>query len=333
MRIASLGRTGLKVSRLCLGTMTFGAARFGCDEATALRIVHRFLDAGGNFLDTADIYGAGASEEIVGRAIRGRRDAVVLATKVGGPMGPGPNDIGLSRRRILRALDESLRRLATDHVDLYQVHGWDPTTPLEETLRALGDVVRAGKARHLGCSNFAAWQLMKANALARELGTARFDALQPQYSLLARHVEREHLPLCVEEGIAVLPWGPLAGGLLAGAAGPGARARAEPMFPEAERRPVVAALEEVAGALGTGPGPVALAWLLAQPGVTAPVFGARTPAQLEENLPAADLELPAEALARLDRASALPRVHPYDLQEEVRNLARRMGLLPRLPSG
>jgi aryl-alcohol dehydrogenase-like predicted oxidoreductase len=333
MRIASLGRTGLKVSRLCLGAMTFGASRFGCDEATALAIVHRFLDAGGCFLDTADVYGSGVSESIVGCAIRGRRDAVVLATKVGGPMGPGPNDIGLSRRRILRGLDESLERLGTDHVDLYQVHGYDPTTPLEETMRALGDVVRAGKVRYLGCSNFAAWQLMKANALARELGTARFDALQPQYSLLARHVEREHLPLCVEEGIAVLPWGPLAGGLLAGEPGPGARARAEPMFPEAERRPVAAVVEEVARALGARPAAVALAWLLAQPGVTAPIFGARTLAQLEENLAAADLDLPPEALRRLDEVSALPRVHPYDLQEEVRNLARRMGLEPGRPSG
>jgi aryl-alcohol dehydrogenase-like predicted oxidoreductase len=216
MKIRKLGRTGLKVSNLCLGTMTFGNAQWGCDESTSRKIVDRFLDAGGNFVDTADVYSNGVSEEITGRAVQGRRQQVILATKVAGPMGTSPNDLGLSRKHILDAVDASLRRLGTDYIDLYQVHAYDPTTPLDETLRALDDCVRSGKVRYLGCSNYSAWQLMKATALARELGTARYDCLQPQYSLACRFIEREHLPLCREEGIGVIPWSPLAGGLLTG---------------------------------------------------------------------------------------------------------------------
>ena len=205
MRIRKLGRTGLKVSNLCLGAMTFGHQQWGCDEPTSKAIVDRFVEAGGNFIDTADVYVGGVSEEITGRAIRDKRQSLVLATKVAGPMGGGPNDLGLSRKHILDAVEASLRRLGTDYIDLYQVHAYDPTTPLDETLRALDDCVRAGKVRYTGCSNYSAWQLMKANALARELGTARFDCLQPQYSLVCRSIEREHVPLCIEEGIGILP--------------------------------------------------------------------------------------------------------------------------------
>ena len=234
MKLRKLGRTGLKVSNLCLGTMTFGNAAWGCDEPTSARIVARFLDAGGNFVDTADVYSTGVSEEITGRAIRNKRSQVILATKVAGPMGTTANDLGLSRKHILDAIDASLRRLGTDYLDLYQVHAYDPTTPLDETLRALDDCVRSGKVRYLGCSNFSAWQLMKATALARELGTARFDCLQPQYSLVCRSIEREHIPLCLEEGIGVIPWSPLGGGLLTGkfrkggAAPEGSRAAVDP---------------------------------------------------------------------------------------------------------
>jgi aryl-alcohol dehydrogenase-like predicted oxidoreductase len=338
MRIRKLGRTGLKVSNLCLGAMTFGHEKWGCDEPTARRIVDRFLDAGGNFVDTADVYSSGRSEEIVGRAIAKRRGQVVLATKVAGPMGTGPNDLGLSRRHVLDAVDASLRRLGTDWIDLYQVHAYDPTTPLDETLRALDDCVRAGKVRYLGCSNYSAWQLMRANALARELGTARYDCLQPQYSLVCRHIEREHLPLCLEEGIGVIPWSPLGGGLLTGKVRAG-----KP--PEGSRGAVDAALwgqrflsernlavadtvVETAKRLDRTPSQVALAWVLEQRGVTSAIFGARTLAQLEENLAAGDVALDDEARKRLDEVSALAPAYPYDFHAQVRAMTKSLGFEP-----
>jgi aryl-alcohol dehydrogenase-like predicted oxidoreductase len=330
MKLRKLGRTGLKVSNLCLGTMTFGHAQWGCDEPTSRKIVDRFLDAGGNFIDTADVYSNGVSEEITGRAIRNKRQQVVLATKVAGPMGTGPNDLGLSRRHILDAVDASLRRLATDWIDLYQVHAYDPTTPPDETLRALDDCVRAGKVRYLGCSNYSAWQLMKATALARELRTARFDCLQPQYSLVCREIEREHIPLCREEGIGVIPWSPLGGGLLTGklrrgsAAPAGSRGAVEESVRarfESERNLAIAeAVAEVARAAGATASQVALAWCASQPGVTAPIFGARTPEQLEDNLGAADLALDEAARRRLEETSALPLVYPYDFHARVRGM-------------
>jgi aryl-alcohol dehydrogenase-like predicted oxidoreductase len=325
MRIRKLGRTGLKVSQLCLGAMTFGNKEWGCDEPTSRRIVDRFLDAGGNFIDTADVYSNGVSEEITGRAIQGKRRQVVLATKVAGPMGPGPNDLGLSRRHVLDGVEASLRRLGTDWIDLYQVHAYDPTTPLDETLRALDDCVRAGKVRYVGCSNHSAWQLMKATALARELGTARFDCLQPQYSLACRTIEREHLPLCREEGIGVIPWSPLAGGLLTGKVrkgktSEGTRAAIDPnwsRFRTEKSFEIAETVVQVAQALGRTPSQVALAWVMAQPGITAPIFGARTLEQLEDNLGAAQVVLDAEARKRLDEVSALELVYPYDFHERV----------------
>jgi aryl-alcohol dehydrogenase-like predicted oxidoreductase len=336
MRIRKLGRTGLKVSNLCLGAMTFGNDSWGCDEATARKIVDRFLDAGGNFIDTADVYSSGVSEEITGRAIADKRQSVVLATKVAGPMGAGPNDLGVSRKHVLDGVDASLRRLGTDYIDLYQVHAYDPTTPLDETLRALDDCVRAGKVRYAGCSNYSAWQLMKANGLARELGTARFDCLQPQYSLVCRHIEREHLPLCQEEGIGVIPWSPLGGGLLTGKyrrgadAPEGSRIAGEPRMQErflSERNLEIAEmLAQVAGSLGRTSGQVALAWVAGQPGVTAPIFGARTLEQLEDNLGAADLVLDDEAGKRLDEVSALELVYPYDFHAQVRGMLAAMQL-------
>jgi aryl-alcohol dehydrogenase-like predicted oxidoreductase len=332
MKLRRLGRTGLKVSNLCLGTMTFGNSAWGCDEPTSARIVARFLDAGGNFVDTADVYSAGVSEEITGRAIRNKRSQVILATKVAGPMGGAPNDLGLSRKHILDAIDASLRRLGTDYIDVYQVHAFDPTTPLDETLGALDSIVRSGKVRYLGCSNFSAWQLMKATALAQSLGTARFDCLQPQYSLACRSIEREHLPLCLEEGIGVIPWSPLAGGLLTGKVRAGAelpagsRAAVDTMAAERFRSQKNLAIAEanlaVAKSLGKSASQVALAWCAQQPGVTSPIFGARTLEQLEDNLAAADLVLPAEALKRLDEVSALELVYPYDFHARVRMMMR-----------
>ncbi len=199
MKIRRLGRTGLKVSNLCLGTMTFGNKQHGCDEATSRKIIDRFLDAGGNFIDTADVYsGGGVSEEILGRALKGRREGAVVATKVAGPMGPSANDLGLSRKHILDAVEASLLRLGMDYIDLYQVHAYDPTTPLDETLRALDDCVRSGKVRYVGCSNYSAWQLARASGLSRELGTVRYDCLQPQYSLAT--LRRARAPAALSGG-------------------------------------------------------------------------------------------------------------------------------------
>ncbi len=336
MRMRKLGRTGLKVSNLCLGTMTFGNTDWGCDEATAHKIVHRFLDAGGNFIDTADVYSAGVSEKITGRAIREKRGQVVLATKVAGPMGPGPNDLGLSRRHVLDAVEASLRRLGTDYIDLYQVHAYDPTTPLDETLRALDDCVRRGLVRYVGCSNYSAWQLMKATSISAALGTARYDCLQPQYSLVCRYIEREHLPLCLEEGIGVIPWSPLGGGLLTGKVRRGAdlpggsRAAVDPnnraRFSAERNLEIAETLIEVAQAAGKTPSQLALAWVAGQRGVTSPIFGARTLEQLEDNLGAASLRLDAETLKRLDEASALPLVYPYDFHARVRGMTGAMNL-------
>jgi aryl-alcohol dehydrogenase-like predicted oxidoreductase len=334
MRTRRLGRTGLKVSNLCLGGMTFGHPQWGCDEKTARRIIDRFIEAGGNFIDTADVYSSGVSEEVVGRAIKGRRLQVVLATKVAAPMGPGPNDLGLSRRHVLDAVDASLRRLETEFIDLYQVHAYDPTTPLEETLRALDDCVRAGKVRYVGCSNYSAWQIVKANAIARGLGIARYDSLQPQYSLVCREIEREHVPACIEEGMGILPWSPLGGGLLtgkyrSGATAPGgSRIASDEMSRDrflSERNLRIAdAVAEVARRLARTPGQVALAWVAQQPGITSPIFGARTLEQLEDNLGAADLVLDDEALKRLEEVSALPLVYPYDFHARVRAITRQL---------
>ena len=330
MKLRQLGRTGVRVSDLCLGTMTFGNGEWGCDEKTSKRIVDRFVDAGGNFIDSADVYVAGVSEEILGRAIADKRQSLVIATKVAGPMGGGPNDLGLSRKHILDAVDASLRRLGTDYIDLYQVHAYDPTTPLDETIRALDDCVRSGKVRYVGCSNYSAWHLMKAVALARELGSARFDCLQPQYSLVCRHIEREHLPLCVEEGIGVIPWSPLGGGLLtgkvrAGSAPPaGSRAASDAMnqarFQSERNLEIAETLVQVAESLGKTPSQVALAWTQQQPGVTSPIFGARTLEQLEDNLGASDVVLDDEARKRLDEVSRLELVYPYDFHERVRGM-------------
>ena len=323
MEHTTLGRSGLAVSRLCLGTMTFGRE---ADEAASKAMVDAFLGAGGTFIDTADVYTRGASEEIVGRAIAGRRDDVVLATKVRFPMGDGPNDAGVSRRHVIAGCEASLKRLGTDWIDLYQVHMWDRLTPIEETLGALTDLVRQGKVRYIGASNFAAWHLMRAELAAALNGFERFVSLQPQYSLIERRLEYEIGPAADELGLGLIPWGPLAQGMLSGkydrGAGPHAQTRmaeAEPDHVEAwERRDeernwrVVETVREIAGETGRSMPQVALNWLLTRPAVAAPIIGARRLEQLEDNLGAVGWRLSPEQVERLDAVSAPEPVHPYD---------------------
>ena len=319
----TLGRSGLVVSRLCLGTMTFGRE---ADEATSKAMVDRFLGAGGNFVDTADVYSQGLSEEIVGRAIGGRRDEVVLATKVRFAMGDRPNDVGLSRRHVIAGCEASLKRLGTDWIDLYQVHMWDARTPIEETLGALSDLVRQGKVRYIGASNFAAWHLMRAEMAAALHGFERFVSLQPQYSLIERRLEHEIGPACADLGIGLIPWGPLAQGMLSGKydrrEGPQADTRmadAEADHVEAwERRDaernwrIVETVRELASETGRTPPQVALNWLLTREIVVAPIIGARRLEQLEDNLGAVGWKLSPEQVGRLDAVSAPEPIHPYD---------------------
>jgi aryl-alcohol dehydrogenase-like predicted oxidoreductase len=328
MRYNLLGRTGLYVSELCLGAMTFGGKGFwqaigalGTKEVEAL--VGGALDAGVNFIDTADVYSEGESEKLTGAALRalGRpRDQVVVATKVRGRVGPGVNQVGLSRAHILASIDGSLARLGLDHVDLYQIHGVDPVTPIEETVRALDAVVRSGKARYVGFSNLPAWQAMKAIAYAQANGLARFESAQMYYSLVGRDIEREIAPLAQSEGIAILPWSPLAGGLLSGkfdsdaaSKGPEGARRTTFDFPPVDRARlpgVLAALRTVSLATAVSVARVALAWQLTRPFITSVIVGAKNPDQLKDNLAAADVKLSAEHVALLDEASALPPEYP-----------------------
>jgi aryl-alcohol dehydrogenase-like predicted oxidoreductase len=319
-----LGSTGTRVSELCLGTMTFGRE---ADEATSRDIVDRFLAAGGNFVDTADVYADGASEEITGRALGGRRGDVVLATKVRFPTGPGPNDRGASRPHIRSGVEASLRRLGTEWIDLYQIHCWDSSTPIEETVSTLDDLVHEGKIRYAGASNYTAWQLAKSLGLAALHRWEPFVSLQPEYSLITRDIERELLPLCREEGLAVLPWSPLAGGVLTG------KYREGEEFPTGTRGGdteesieftyrlherawgIVEAVGKVAEEAGKTPSQVALNWVASQPGVTAPIIGARNVAQLEDNLGAVGWQLEDAHRSALLWASAFPRGYPYDFVE------------------
>ena len=324
MKYKPLGRSGLIVSELCLGTMVFGDEERGADEETSVRMIHQFLDAGGNFVDTADVYVGGYSEEITGKALKGRRDGVVLATKVRFPMSDDPNDVGLSRRHIIAGCEASLRRLDTDYVDLFYVHMWDPLTPIEETLRALDDLVTAGKVGYVGVSNFRAWQVMKALAVSDAHGWARFIAAQYQYSLVVRDIEREFASLFKAEGLGSAPWGPLGGGFLSGKYRPGDRpteGRIATMPDHTEeawsRRAternwaILDAVGKIAEARGKTYPQIALAWLLAQPTVAAPIIGARTPEQLEDNLGAVGWEFAKDELARLNEASAIEEGYPY----------------------
>ncbi len=299
MQYRLLGRTGVRVSPLCLGTMNFGGAT---SDAEAIRIIHAALDAGMNFIDTADVYNDGRSEEVVGRALAGRRDRVVLATKVHGRMGEGPNDEGVSRLHVLKACDDSLRRLGTDYIDLYQVHRPVPEVAPDETLGALTDLVRAGKVRYIGCSTHPAWMVMEALAVSERLGLARYVSEQPPYNLLDRRIENELIPLALRYNLAILPWAPLAQGVLAGRYPAGAplpadsRAAREAGTYYADRvtaRGIEAGarFQALARESGRTPGQLALLWCKDQPGVTAPVVGPRTLAHLEDLLPVLEMTL------------------------------------------
>ncbi len=327
MRYKLLGNTGLYVSQMCLGTMTFGGVggmwqaigRLG--EQEVLGLVGRALDAGVNFIDTADVYSEGESERLLGAALKtlGRpREQVVVATKVRGSVGPGVNQVGLSRAHIFAGIDASLRRLGLEHVDLYQIHGYDPSTPIEETVRALDDVVRSGKARYIGFSNLPAWVASHALTFAEENGLSRFQSAQVYYSLVGRDIEREIAPMCQARGVAILPWSPLAGGLLSGKfdpkkPGPADARRTTFDFPpvDQQRLPgVLAALRQVAAQVGVSPARVALAWQLSKPFVTSTIIGAKRLEQLDDNLAATELELDATQLELLEQASELPAEYP-----------------------
>lgn len=326
MNYRQLGRTGLRVSELCLGAMTFGRE---ASEESSYQMLDRYVDAGGNFIDTANVYGDGVSEEIVGRWLKGKnREEVVIATKVRFRMGPGTNDIGLSRKHILANLEASLHRLGTDYVDLYQMHMWDPNTPLEETLGTFDGLVRSGKVRYLGASNVTGWMLQKAIDLSRQFGWEPFASLQPLYNLLDRAIEWELLPVCQNEGVGVIPWSPLRGGWLTGKYRRGMQAPpqgtrvdtatekgwSEKWDEYANERTwkLIDVLLETAEQLEKTPAQIALNWILHRPGITAPIIGARNLTQLEDNLGAAGWQMPDEAHERLEDASMVEMPYPYN---------------------
>jgi aryl-alcohol dehydrogenase-like predicted oxidoreductase len=331
MKYNLLGNTGLKVSELCLGTMTFGENFFNIavvDQTSADQMVARSVEAGVNFFDTADVYSYGESETVLGQALKNSgegRDKVIVATKVRGSMSEGattgtgdPNNVGLSRQHIFSSIEQSLRRLDMDYVDLYQVHGWDVLTPIEETLRALDDLVRQGKVRYIGCSNWSARHLMKALVMSKEKEWAGFVCLQAYYSLVGRDLEHELLPLCREENLGVLPWSPLSGGFLSGKyrrdnPNPDGARRTAFDFPpidEARGFDAVEALDAIAKQKGVSVAHVALAWLLAQKGVTSIIIGANKMSQLEDNLKAAEIELTAEEVEQISLTTAPPAMYP-----------------------
>lgn len=334
MEYRFMGATGLRVSDLCLGAMTFG--REATEEESHALLDH-FVEAGGNFIDTADVYSQGISEEIVGRWLaRQRREDLVIATKVRFPMGSGANDVGLSRKHILGGVQASLRRLDTEYIDLYQVHGWDGLTPLTETLSTLNGLVQSGKVRYLGVSNYSGWQLQRAVDLSREQGWEPFTCLQPQYNLLCRTPEWEMIPVCLNEGLGIIPWSPLRGGWLSGKyrrgmqeppAGTRVATAEEQGWGESwsaynnERTwRIIDELLAVAEETGKEPAQVAINWLLRQPGVTAPIIGARTMPQLQSNLGGSGWTLDAEQLHRLNGVSAPEMPYPYDF---IANAQRR----------
>jgi aryl-alcohol dehydrogenase (NADP+) len=330
MQYTRFGRTGMQVSRLCLGTMTFGLQ---CDEPTSHAILDAAAEHGITFLDTADVYplggtptDVGRTEEILGRWMRGKRERVVLATKCGGKMGPEPWRRGASRKHVLSAIDASLTRLGTDYVDLYQIHHFDPDTPLDETAEALHAVVQSGKARYVGVSNYHAYRVARALGRSEVLGVTRPASVQPRYNLLFRQVERELLPLCLEEGLAVIPYNPLAGGLLTGkhaqaaAPVPGSRytlGTAGKMYVErywnAQERTTVDAIVRLAAARGIAPATLAIAWVLANPAITAPLVGASSPDQLKASVAAVDLALDPALKAQLDELT-----HDYRMGDAAR---------------
>ena len=323
MKYRQLADTGVFVSELCLGAMTFGGVGQmwevigGLDQPAVDAIVHRALDAGINFVDTADVYSAGESEVMTGKALAGRRQEVVLATKVRGRMGKGANQVGLSRLHIVEAVEASLKRLGTDYIDLYQIHRFDPLTAIEDTLRALDDLVRAGKVRYIGCSNLPAWYLMKSLAVSREQRLERFKCTQSYYSLAGRELEREMIPLLKDQNLGLLVWSPLAGGFLSGkftrSGGDEGARRAKFDFPPVDKEKGFAILDvlaAIAKAHGVTVPQVALAWILADDAVTSVIIGARKIAQLDDNLKSVDVTLTAEDMKALGDASKLAVEYP-----------------------
>ena len=330
MKFKPLGRSGLIVSELCLGTMVFGEdSTRAAEETTAVRLIHRFLYSGGNHIDNANLYAEGRSEEIVGKAIKDRRDQVVLATKVRFPMGEGPNELGLSRYHIMRSVEDSLRRLQTDTIDLLYMHAWDPLTPVEESVRAFNDLVTAGKVRYIAVSNFKAWQMMKALSVSDRHGWVRFIAAQYQFSLVERNIELEFIDLCLSEGLGIVPWGAIGGGFLSGKY----RREESPqdgrlaMMPDDSEESwnrrnidrnwrILDVMDDIVTTYdGLTHSQVALAWLLAQPAVDSVLIGIRTEAQLEDNLRAVEVQLSSDELARLNEVSAQEEGYPYRFLE------------------
>ncbi len=326
MEYRQLGRSGLRVSSITLGTMGFGgtgwAAAVGqIDVEGARKQIGLARDAGVNLFDTADVYSSGTSEEILGQALGSDRDEVLIATKVRMTMGEGPNDAGLSRHHIIRGAEASLRRLGTDYIDLYQVHEWDGQTPLEETLAALDHLVQSGKVRYIGCSNYAAWQLMKALWISDRKGLASFVSQQVYYSLQARDIEYEIVPLCVDQGIGILVWSPIAGGLMSGKyrrdveAPPGSRHLSDwsepPIHDEDKLYDTIEELIAIGADHGISAAQVALAYIIGKPAVTSVIVGARTEDQLADNLASAELALSDDEIARLDKVSAQPLLYPH----------------------
>jgi aryl-alcohol dehydrogenase-like predicted oxidoreductase len=339
MEYRQLGRSGLRVSALAMGTMTFGGrgafAKTGAtDVEGARRQIDLCLEVGVNLIDTANVYSRGLSEEILGEALAGRRDRVLVATKARFPMGEGPNDAGLSRHHLIAECEASLRRLGTDRIDLYQMHEWDGLTPLEETLAALDDLVSSGKVRYVGASNYSGWHLMKALAVSERRGYVRFVSQHIHYSLQAREAEYELLPISIDQGVGALVWSPLAGGLLSGKYRRGAPTPegtrhvanwGEPPIRDEERLyEIVEALVEIGDARGVSAARVALAWLLGRPGVTSLVIGGRTEEQFADSLAAAELTLTGEERARLDAVSAPPLLYPY--WHQAKTASDRLGL-------
>lgn len=332
MKFNFLGNTGLRVSELCLGAMTFGKGFFGIgalNQEAAAALVKRSLDAGVNFFDTADVYSRGQSEEILGRAFKSlgaKRDELVIATKVRGAMSDAAqentgdfNNIGLSRKHIIASCDASLARLGTDHIDLYQIHGWDDLTPIDETMRALDDLVTAGKVRYIGCSNMAAWQVVKANSIAEDRNGTPFRSLQAYYSLAGRELELDLLPMCRSEGLGVMVWSPLAGGFLTGKFRRGKDAPKDARrtgfdFPPVDRErgfDIIELLDGLAKEKGTTIPRLALSWLLQQNGVSSVIIGAKKMEQLEDNLAAVDVTWTQQELQKVAEASAPPKLYPH----------------------
>ena len=330
MKYNPLGRSGLLVSELCLGAMVFGEDNTrGTDQKTAEKIIHKYLDYGGNHIDTANVYADGRSEQIVGAAIKDRRDRVILATKVRFSMGEGPNDQGLSRYHMLQSVEDSLHRLQTDVIDLLYAHCWDPITPLDETLRAFDDLVASGKVRYIGVSNFKAWQLMKALALSDAHSWARFVAAQYQYSLVERNIEPEFSDLCLNEGLGLTPWGPLGGGFLSGKYQPGdkpVQGRLSMMADDTEeawhRRAnernwnILQVVDEISKAHQATYAQIALAWLMRQPAVSSVIMGVRTMSQLDDNLAASQISLTNKELEHLEQVSKPEERYPYRFIEQ-----------------